>query len=93
MTYFKKELDLINTPEFKLGEYLYMGMAEIKGRTVCISVGYKIDYCVKKGLQFCNLLTENIDFNRINKVKVGELKKYKSFIINKKIKDECRKQL
>ena len=31
--------------------YLY-GMGKVKEQTVCIAVAYKIDYCIKKLLQF-----------------------------------------
>lgn len=74
------ELEFCNSNNFKIGEYLYMGMAKVKGKTVCISVGYKIDYAIKKAQEFIQLL-EKIDFYKINKVKVGELKPMDSFMI------------
>lgn len=83
MTYFKEEMDEIRSTGFKLGEYLYMGMAKIKGQTVCISVGYKIDYCYNKAMQFQELCSD-VSFYKINKVKVGELEKNKEFLITKK---------
>ena len=41
----EKEIELCNDPEYKLGEYIYMGMALVGSHRVCISVAYKIDYC------------------------------------------------
>ena len=79
----KKELDLYNREYFKLGEYLYMGMAKLNGKdnTVCISVGYKIDYCIKKGKQFVKLnkAPNSLVFYKINKVKIGELESCEDF--------------
>jgi len=83
MIYFKDEMDEINSQDFVLGEYLYMGMAKCSNATVVISIGYKIDYCYKKAMEF-QALNENIVFYKINKVKVGELKKCKEFLIDKK---------
>jgi hypothetical protein len=61
--------------EEKLGDYIYMGMGECKGETVCMSVAYKVDYCIKKARQFEALSEGVVTFNKINKVKVGELTK------------------
>lgn len=61
--------------EEKLGDYIYMGMGECKGETVCMSVAYKVDYCIKKARQFEELSEGVVTFNKINKVKVGELTK------------------
>lgn len=83
MTHFNEEMNEIRSTGFKLGEYIYMGMAKIKGQTVCISVGYKIDYCYNKAMQFQELCSD-VFFYKINKVKVGELEKCKEFLITKK---------
>lgn len=63
----------------KLGEYIYMGMGKIDGRTVCMSVAYKIEYCVKKALQFENAANGDILFKKVNKVRVGETEACESF--------------
>lgn len=76
-----KEITLYDQEGFKLGEYIYMGMAKCKGNTVCISVGYKIDYCIKKATDFSKLLP-SINFYKVNKVKVGELVPCDEFFIN-----------
>lgn len=75
-----KELEFCNNENFKIGEYIYMGMAKINEKTVCISVGYKIDYAIKKAQEFAQLINK-INFYKVNKVKVGELQPVDSFII------------
>lgn len=77
-----KEVALSQNPNFKLGEYLYMGMAIIKNKRVCISVAYKIDYCIKKALEFTSI-DKNITFTHINKVRTGELERCEKFLIPK----------
>lgn len=72
-----------NSTDFQLGKYLYMGMALCKGHRVVISVAYKIDYCIKKAIQFTQK-DDNITFTHINKVKVGETTHCDQFIINNK---------
>jgi hypothetical protein len=64
----------IKMSEVKLGEYIYMGMGECAGERVCLSVAYKVDYCIKKARKFEELSKGLITFSKINKVKVGELK-------------------
>lgn len=77
-----KEFDINQSNTFKLGEYIYLGMAKLKGVTVVISVAYKIDYCIKKARLFVNLSSDDtIIFYKINKVKVGELEAIDSFLI------------
>lgn len=83
----KQEMEVPNTPDFTLGEYIYMGMAKLKGKTVCISIGYKIDYSLKKAILFSQL-DDNISFYKINKVKVGELTPITEFLITDHIKKE-----
>ena len=65
-----------------------MGMGLINGHRVCMSIGYKLDYCVKKALQFeyeLQLLTADPDcpprkyFDKVNKVKVGQLEAETTF--------------
>lgn len=68
----EKECSYIASDKFILGEYIYMGMAVVKGRRACISVAYKIDYCLKKAKQFAEI-DSNVIFTHINKIKVGEL--------------------
>ena len=77
----QQEINLINTPEFQLGTYIYMGMALVGEHRVCISVAYKIDYCIKKALQFVEA-DKNVTFTHINKVKVGETKACKRFVVS-----------
>lgn len=81
MNKIEKELCLYSNPDFKLGEYIYMGMAKLKGKTVVISIAYKIDYCITKARQFEKLTDNNLVFYKINKVKVGELEAMASFKI------------
>lgn len=76
-----KELGLYSTADFKLGEYIYLGMAKLKGKTVVISVAYKIDYCITKAKQFVELSDHSLYFYKINKVKVGALEAIASFKI------------
>lgn len=59
--------------EVKLGEYIYMGMGKCAGETVCLSVAYKVDYCIKKAKKFEELSGGVVTFTGINKVKVGEV--------------------
>ena len=73
MTY-SKELESINHKDFVLGQYIYMGMGKCNGMmTVCISVAYKIDYCVKKAQEFEDASPDAVVFYKINKIKIGEL--------------------
>ena len=65
-----KEIDENHTEDFRWGEHLYMGRALLNGHRVCISVAYKMEYCIKKALQFL----ENdsaVTFTHINKYKIG----------------------
>ena len=77
----EKEIELCNDPEYKLGEYIYMGMALVGSHRVCISVAYKIDYCLKQAKQFLEV-DENIYFTHINKVKIGEKEARQRFVVN-----------
>lgn len=79
----ESELQLKNDPNFELGKYLYMGMGLCEGHRVVISVAYKMDYCIKKAIQFLKV-DPNVTFTHINKVKVGETSPCSKFIINKK---------
>lgn len=64
--------------DFRVGEYLYMGMGLVGEHRVCISVAYKIGYCVKKALQFVDA-DPNVEFTHINKVRVGDLEACQRF--------------
>lgn len=77
----KEELIYNYSPEFKLGEYIYMAMALVDRHRVCIAVAYKIDYCIKKAIQFLNKVPE-LELTHINKVKVGETKACEKFLLN-----------
>ena len=72
------EVQFTKSENFHLGEFIYMAMARVKEQTVCISVAYKIDYCIKKALQF-EEADKIVRFTHINKVKVGELERCKKF--------------
>lgn len=67
----QKEREYNASEEFRLGEYIYMGMGLVGDHRVCIAVAYKIGYCVKKSLQFV-LADSNVRFTHINKVRVGD---------------------
>lgn len=67
----QQERELNSSENFRLGEYIYMGMGLVGEHRVCIAVAYKIGYCVKKSVQFINA-DPNIQFTHINKVKIGE---------------------
>lgn len=81
-TKIEKEIDYIKSKDFKLGEFIYMGMGIVKGNNheVCLSVAYKIDYCIKKAKQF-EAADPNVIFTHVNKVRIGELKKTETFEI------------
>ena len=55
----------------RLGEYIYMGMGLVDKHRVCISVGYNLDYAIKKAEQFVEK-APNVEFTHVNKIKVGE---------------------
>ena len=77
----KQEMIYSYSPEFKLGEYIYMGMGMVGEHRVCISVAYKIDYCMKKANQFAEA-DSNVTFTHINKVKIGEKEACKRIELN-----------
>lgn len=66
------------TPEV-LGEYIYMGMGTVNGHTVCMSVAYKLDYAIKKALQFERASDSSVIFDSVNKVRVGKLERCARF--------------
>ena len=76
----QQELDYIASSQFKLGEFIYLGMGYVGDHEVCMSVGYKIDYAIKKARQF-EEADPNVKLTHINKVKVGKLVKDKRFEI------------
>ncbi len=63
----------------EIGEYIFMGMGHCNERLVCMSVGYKIDYCVKKAMQFEQASEGRVILESVNKIKVGNLEKETSF--------------
>jgi hypothetical protein len=77
---YSNELELTKHKDFILGEYIYMGMGKCNGATVCMSVAYKIDYCVKKAQEF-EAASHDIDFYKVNKIKIGELEPCDEVII------------
>ena len=56
-----------------------MGMGKCKEQTVCMSIAYKIDYCIKKAKQFEELVGGEVRFYKVNKVKIGKLEAQESF--------------
>lgn len=77
------ELDFINSDDFELGRYIYMGMAvDFLGKKRCLSVGYKIDFCYQKAKEFADDFKDMITFTHIKKVKVGQLHEESRVIIN-----------
>lgn len=79
-TEIQQELDYIKSDEFRLGEFIYLGMGKVGDHEVCMSVGYKIDYALKKAKQF-EEADPNVKLTHINKVKVGKLVKDRRFEI------------
>jgi glyoxylate carboligase len=78
---YAKECELTKDKDFILGQYIYLGMGKCNGIKVCISVAYKIDYCMQKAKEFVNASNDLIVFYKINKVKVGELKRCDELIV------------
>lgn len=77
----QQEREFNKSEEFILGEYIYMAMGLVGDHRVCIGIGYKIGYCLKKAVQFVQA-DANVKFTHINKVKVGELEACQRFEIN-----------
>jgi len=75
----------MNEEETKLGDYIFMGMGKCAGKTVCLSVAYKIDYCIKKAKSFEVLAGGIVKFTKINKVKVGELEAFETLTTEGKL--------
>lgn len=75
------EIEHSKSDNFQLGEYIYMGMGLTKGHRVCMSVAYKIDYCIKKAKQF-EKINNDVTFTHINKVKIGELERSRKILLN-----------
>ncbi|RKD19490.1 hypothetical protein BCY91_12855 [Pelobium manganitolerans] len=57
--------------DFKVGEYLYMGMATLNGKKVCISVAYTLSYCFKKADEFLKE-DANVSFAHVSKIVNGQ---------------------
>lgn len=75
------EIEHSKSDNFQLGEYIYMGMGLTRGHRVCMSVAYKIDYCIKKAKQF-EEINNDVTFTHINKVKIGELERSRKILLN-----------
>ena len=75
-----EEIEWSKNENFRLGEYIYMGMGLVNSHRVCISVAYKMDYCIKKAKEF-ETADPYVKFTHINKVKIGELKEEEKFVI------------
>lgn len=67
----QKEFEMNRMPDYRLGSYLYMGMARKKGKKVCISVAYTLIYCFKKADEFLKLDPE-LSFYHVSKIQVGQ---------------------
>lgn len=86
MIYFN-ELAAVEHEDFKLGKYIYMGMGKCANHTVCISIGYKINYCLKKGMEF-EKIDNSINFYKINKILIGKLQPCDYLLITEEIRKE-----
>ncbi|MFC4687579.1 hypothetical protein ACFO4P_11600 [Epilithonimonas pallida] len=75
------EIEHSKSDNFQLGEYIYMGMGLTRGHRICMSVAYKIDYCIKKAKQF-EEINNDVTFTHINKVKIGELERSRKILLN-----------
>ena len=64
-----------------LGKYIYMGMGTCRGHIICLSIGYNLDYATKKALQFQSLLPNDIQFDSVNQVLIGQTSKMRKFTI------------
>lgn len=71
--------------DYKLGDWLYLGMAEKNGKKICISVGYTLNYCIKKSNEFLEL-DDDISFLHISKIKTGEKTACDKFYFQKPLK-------
>ncbi|MDD3771019.1 MAG: hypothetical protein PHC38_00015 [Weeksellaceae bacterium] len=67
----QKEIEFNQQADYKLGSYLYMGMAFKKNKKVCISIGYTLNYCIKKADEYLNL-DSDLSFCHISKIITGE---------------------
>lgn len=50
---------------------MYMGMAILKGKKVCIAIGYTYSYTNKKALEFKTLCPE-LELDKVRIVRIGE---------------------
>lgn len=82
----QQEIQINRAPNYQLGSYLYLGMALKNNKKVCISVGYKIDYCIKKIDEFM-ALDPSLQFCHISKIKTGALKACQKFTLSKPYKN------
>ena len=62
-------------------EHIYMGMGYCNEHMVCMSVGYSLDYCVKKAMQFEIASMGRVKFESVNEFvgKIGETEKQGSW--------------
>ena len=71
----RKMLNEVRTNYFdnyQIGKYLYLAIGIVNDHKVVLGIGYRIDYCLKKAVQFMQN-DDNVVLQYINKVKVGEL--------------------
>lgn len=61
--------------EENLGFYLYLGMGICNNRKVVISVGYTAEYANKKALQFVEASNNEIIYEDISVIKIGDKEK------------------
>ncbi|MGB6092666.1 MAG: hypothetical protein WBF83_02785 [Moheibacter sp.] len=71
--------------KYKLGDWLYPGMAKKNGKKICISVGYTLNYCIKKSNEILEL-DDDISFLHISKIKTGEKSACDKFYFQKPLK-------
>ena len=60
-------------------EFLYMGMGYCNDHMVCMSVGYNLDYAVKKAMQFEIASGGKAKFESVNEVRIGDTEKFGSW--------------
>lgn len=71
----RDEYARIDAPDFRLGEYLYLGQIKTAdGKTAVVAVAYKADYAVKKLKENLAILqpTATIRECYLRKIRVGE---------------------
>ena len=72
----KEELLWLESPEFVLGEHLYLGTVKTaEGQVAVVSVGYKPDYAARKLRENLQILQARAPISAcyLRKIRVGDL--------------------